>query len=864
MATGIGVGIAGQVFQTKAGVGIGPDADCIDSCSVNFANVNGGAQTQWLSGTQGTAMTFGAGGIGDFSISFWIYPTNLSTGANMRIFDFGLGATTPPNGRLQIHINTSGTAMTTTLKVNDTATDPSGGVNLPFPQDTWTHITWTASRTATDVSGKWYANGVFVGNTDTDPFSQATNVVTTATTGPFYIGRSGATGMFEGNLDDFTIWDRALTAAEIVEIMGVSIDPTVCMNSLSFYDDLTHWWEMGDPQGDVSYPIIPDAIGTIDMEMKGMSASNIDCSLSPSGLYTYIPDLNFQAKLILSYGVTFPMPNYCLTSDINTITNLDVSSQNIANLTGIEDFTALTQLQCQSNQLTSLDVSNNTALTFLNCYYNQLTSLITTGLASLDSLNCHNNNLTSLDVSTNTALYTLFCYFNQLSSLDVSTNTALYNLRCFNNQLSSLDVSNNTALYYLFCDSNQLSTLDVSNNTALYYLYCDDNQLTSLDVSGATALTYLFCYSNQLTSLDVSTNTALTSLRCDGNQLTILDVSNNTALTGLLCQDNNLHSLDVRNGNNTAIPTANFNATGNTNLICIEVDNVAWSDTNWTNIDSGASFSLLCLMTYIPDAAFRTKLIAAYGVVFPLTEYAWTSDVNTLTNIAISSLNISDLTGIEDFTLLNYLNCTDNNLTTLDASYNTALDQLHCYNNQLTSVDVSTNTALTILNCGVNQLTSLDVSNNTALTNLQFNVNQLTSIDVSTNTALERLILGNNQLTSLNVSANTALYFLECQYNQLTSLNVSSNTVLEDLECGNNQLTTLDISNNPAIWYFECQDNQLTSLDMRNGNNTILTTNNFIATTNLFTCISVSDTVWANANWIVVDAGVTFSLSFPC
>ena len=39
----------------------------------------------------------------------------------------------------------------------------------------------------------------------------------------------------------------------------------------------------------------------------------------------------------------------------------------ISDLTGIEDFSALTYLDCRSNQLTNLDVSFNDALTDLRC-----------------------------------------------------------------------------------------------------------------------------------------------------------------------------------------------------------------------------------------------------------------------------------------------------------------------------------------------------------------------------------------------------------------------------------------------------------------------------------------------------------------
>ncbi|MFC2116640.1 metallophosphoesterase [Bacteroidota bacterium] len=46
------------------------------------------------------------------------------------------------------------------------------------------------------------------------------------------------------------------------------------------------------------------------------------------------------------------------------------------------------------------------------------------------------------------------------------------------------------------------------------------------------------------------------------------------------------------------------------------------------------------------------------------------------------------------------------------------LDTLKCFNNQLPSLDISYNTALTYLNCSGNDLESLDISNNTALTYL--------------------------------------------------------------------------------------------------------------------------------------------------
>ena len=135
-------------------------------------------------------------------------------------------------------------------------------------------------------------------------------------------------------------------------------------------------------------------------------------------------------------------------------------------------------------------------------------------------LDCEGNDITSLDVSKNTTLVYLDCGYNDLTSLDVTKNTELIELACDDNQLVSLDISNCSALIKFYCSENQLSSLDVSKNTALTTLDCTINQLTSLDISKNIKLTALYCGNNGLTSLDVRKNTALTVLYCPGNSFT--------------------------------------------------------------------------------------------------------------------------------------------------------------------------------------------------------------------------------------------------------------------------------------------------------------------------------------------------------
>ena len=87
----------------------------------------------------------------------------------------------------------------------------------------------------------------------------------------------------------------------------------------------------------------------------------------------------------------------------------------------------------------------------------------------------------------------------------------------------------------------------------------------------------------------------------------------------------------------------------------------------------------------------------------------------------IDSCGISIITGIQNFINLKELRCQDNNISSLDVSYNTALEVLYCNNNQLTKLIVSGDTSLLYLYCFHNQLATLDVSKNTNLSVLDLN-----------------------------------------------------------------------------------------------------------------------------------------------
>ncbi len=229
---------------------------------------------------------------------------------------------------------------------------------------------------------------------------------------------------------------------------------------------------------------------------------------------------------------------------LEAITELNLNKQYVGDLSGIEFLTNLTKLICDSNQLTSLDLSKNIKLTALYCYNNQLTSLDLAKNIELTMLSCNNNKLTSLDLAENIELTGLICNNNKLTALNLSENKELRILYCRNNQLALLDLAENTKLELLSCNENQLSSLDLSKNTNLQILICYNNQLSSLDLSENIELMDLKCGANRLTSLDPAENTKLEALECNNNQLTSLDLSVNTKLKILDCNNNQLTSLD--------------------------------------------------------------------------------------------------------------------------------------------------------------------------------------------------------------------------------------------------------------------------------------------------------------------------------
>ncbi len=238
----------------------------------------------------------------------------------------------------------------------------------------------------------------------------------------------------------------------------------------------------------------------------------------------------------------------------------------------------------------------------------------------------------------------------------------------------------------------------------------------------------------------------------------------------------------------------------------------------------------------IPDVNFKSKLLQL-GVDTNSDGNIQQAEALVVTSLDVSTLSISSLSGIESFTNLTYLDCSNNNyitsldlanltnltylncgrndLNSLDVSMLTNLTQLKCYTNNITVLNVSALLNLTHLDCSDNTIQVLDVANLTGLTFLNCSVNTISVLAVDNLVNLTTLYCSSNYLLSnLNVGPLVNLVQLHCTFTNISSLNLSSLTNLTSLRCDRCPIQTLDFSSLTNLTGLNCGSPQLLNLDL--------------------------------------------------
>jgi len=385
--------------------------------------------------------------------------------------------------------------------------------------------------------------------------------------------------------------------------------------------------------------------------------------------------------------------------------------------------------------------------------------------------------------------------------------TALNSLTVNDNELTTLDLSSNILLEQVNLSYNKLTSIDLGTNTTLKDLNVSDNLLTSIDVSNTTNLEVLNTNGNGIADIDLSNNTSLIELRMGGYNSESLDLSQLPNLTSIDLRSTRLTNVNVKNGANENITS--FDATFNNNLTCILVDDVTQDFTNWSKEDTASYSDTYCRYTAIPDYFFETRLLTLGYDDQSGDAKVPTALIETVTDLDIENLAITDLTGIEDFVALTSLDVSNNRLTSLDVSHNINLEELRIGDNEISSIDLSSLSKLEIFAAENNDLTSLDVSNNANLETIFIISNTISTLDISNLSNLRDLTLINSGLTELNTEGATSLFTINVSNNNLQSLDLSSNSSLKIITLRNNALTNLNVQNgtNEQVTIFDAASN---------------------------------------------------------
>lgn len=135
-------------------------------------------------------------------------------------------------------------------------------------------------------------------------------------------------------------------------------------------------------------------------------------------------------------------------------------------------------------------------------------------------------------------------------------------------------------------------------------------------------------------------------------------------------------------------------------------------------------------------------------------------EAERIIHLDCSSLGISTLDELDDFSRLEHLDCSDNAIERLDLSRCTLLKAVHCADNALTDLEIGDLRSLDVLNCRGNRLQHIDLSSCSSLRQADLRENRFSTLDCSLcHTALKADVRANPSLETVYYRAGQQINF---------------------------------------------------------------------------------------------------------
>jgi len=231
-----------------------------------------------------------------------------------------------------------------------------------------------------------------------------------------------------------------------------------------------------------------------------------------------------------------------------------------------------------------------------------------------------------------------------------------------------------------------------------------------------------------------------------------------------------------------------------------------------------AALSANAQIINFPDANFKAKLLEP-GVAYAQSFASITIDANgdgeiqvsevqAVYGLNVSSANISDLTGIANFSSLKEFTCDYNQLTSLVIPAPISLSRLSAAHNALTVFNVQMDAINEGLNLSYNQLTTLTIPDASYFDQTDLSHNNLSSLSIGT-AYFDYFSINGNNLASLQISGTATAYFTaDFRDNQFSLLDLThvnfnneayvylGNNIQDRVVFGGQQPGTIEYSSN--------------------------------------------------------------------
>lgn len=368
--------------------------------------------------------------------------------------------------------------------------------------------------------------------------------------------------------------------------------------------------------------------------------------------------------------------------------------------------------------------------------------------------------ISTLEAESTDSLVVSGALINDLTGVEAFINLSYLNIA--DNNLNAIDLSALSFLETLDFSTNVLLELDLTGNPALKYLKGHNNyNFQHVDLSNCAELVSIECTSNQLQTLDLRANTKLKNIGISIRNVPTFDLSKNTLLESLSISE--------------AYQITELDLSQNTNLSFLRADHTQKLD----SLDLTANKAL-------------KEVILQNGRALEFLNLQGLEDLEVVTTA--SSRRLTDLQMEGCYNLTN-LNCSSNNLDSLNFSNHKRLKRININRNKFTKIDISNLDSLSRFNCAYNELQTLDLSNNPLLSWFSCQNNKLTELDLTNNLVLYNFYCADNEISELINFKSSSLQFFNCSGNKLKNLSLEPYQYIFTLRLENNELTQLSISN---------------------------------------------------------------------